>query len=176
MERRGWTGRCIYSDIMKMVAIMVLAGVVGCSRSDRTATVEQVSTVTVTSAPLTVPAASSDDDQLDRRVVLAAARTLPVVIDAVGGMNALASHEPTSDEQATFKVQLALLDDDFMDPASDIDVRVDNGVATLRGTTTTPEARTDAERIAMRYPGVASVDNQLRVGPPVRRAAPPHHR
>jgi hypothetical protein len=157
---------------MKIVAIMVLAGVVGCSRSDKTATVEQVSTVTVTSAPLTVPAANGDPDQLDRRVVLAAAQNLPVVIDAVGGMNELTTEDSTSDQQATFKVQLALLDDaDFSRHASDIDVRVDDGVATIRGNTTTPEARTDAERIALRYPGVVSVDNRLRVAPiAVRRA------
>jgi hypothetical protein len=100
---------------MKIVAIMVLAGLVGCSRSDKTATVEQVSTVTVTSADLTVPSANGDQDELDRRVILAAAQNLPVVFDAVGGMNALATHQPTSDDQATFQVQLALIDDaDFM--------------------------------------------------------------
>ena len=148
---RSWIGRCIYSD----------------------RTVEQVSTVTVTSADLTVPSANADQDELDRRVILAAAQNLPVVFDALGGMNALATHQPTSDDQATFQVQLALLDDaDFMRQASDIDVRVDDGVATVRGNTTTPEARTDAERIAMRYAGVASVDNQLRVSPAaVLRAA-----
>jgi hypothetical protein len=157
---------------MKIVAIMVLAGVVGCSRSDKTATVEQVSTVTVTSAPMTMPVANGDPDQLDRRVVLAAAQNLPVVIDAVGSMNALSTQESTSDEKATFTVQLALHDDaDFSRQASDIDVRVDDGVATIRGNTTTPEARTDAERIALRYAGVVSVDNRLRVAPlAVRRA------
>lgn len=155
---------------MKIVAIMVLAGLVGCSRSDKTATVEQVSTVTMTSAPMTMPVANGDPDELDRRVVLAAGRNLPIVIDAVGSMNALATHESSSDAQATFNVQLALLDDaDFSSHASDIDVRVDDGVATIRGNTTTPGARTDAERIALRYSGVVSVDNELRVAPIVVR-------
>jgi hypothetical protein len=163
---------------MKIVAFMVLAAMVGCSRSDKTATVEQVSDVTVTSAPMTVPAVNADAEELDRRVVLAAARNLPVVIDAVGGMNAVATHQPGSDEQATFKIQLALVDDAYFTRyPSDIDVRVDDGIATLRGNTATPEGRTEAERIAMRYPGVVSVDNQLRVAPAavgVPRTAPAH--
>jgi osmotically-inducible protein OsmY len=165
---------------MKIAAFMVLAGLVGCSRSDKTATVEPVGTVTVTSADLTPPAAAiGEQDELDRRVILAAARNLPAVIDVVGGMNASATHEPTGDEQATVDVQLALLDDDaFTGDAKDatdiIDVRVDNGIATIRGNATTPEARTQAERIALRHRGVVSVDNQVRVRPAATRSAPAH--
>ncbi len=159
---------------MKIVAILVLAGLVGCSRSDKTATVEQVGTVTVTSAPLTEPAAAAEQgDELDRRVVLAAARNLPAVIDAVGVLNAVATEESAINAEATFKIQLALLEDaEITRHASDIDVRVDHGVATLRGNITTPEERSQAARIAMRCPGVASVDNQLRVRPEGTEAAP----
>lgn len=161
---------------MKIVALLWFAAVVGCSRNDKTATVEHVSTVTVTSAPITLPTPTptTEEDELDRRVILAAARNLPVVIDSLGGISALQTPAPESDEQATFQIQLALLDDaGFMSHASDIDVRVDDGIVTLRGNTTTPAARTDAERIAMRYPGVVSVDDQLRVSLG-RRTAPAH--
>ena len=70
------------------------------------------------------------------------------------------------DDRTQFHIQMALLRDaDFVEHASDIDVQVDHGVVTLEGTTTTPAARTAAERIASQQSGVVQVDNRLRIGP-----------
>lgn len=159
---------------MKIVAVFALVALVGCSRNDKTATVEPVSTVTVTSAPITLPTPTTEEE-LDRRATLAAARSLPGVIETLNGMTALPSPPPEGDDQTTFHIQFALLqDDDFVDHASDVDVKVSHGMVTLRGNTTTPQARTAAERIAMRQPGVISVDNELRIGPAGHQTAPAH--
>jgi osmotically-inducible protein OsmY len=47
--------------------------------------------------------------------------------------------------------------------AGDVEVDVDEGAVTLRGLVEVPSQRDRAERIVMAVPGVASVENQLRV-------------
>ncbi len=75
------------------------------------------------------------------------------------------------DDRIAFSIYLALgRDPDFVAGATDIVVRVVQGVATIQGNTTTPEERTAAERIAGQQIGVIHVDNQLRLPPPPARA------
>lgn len=171
---------------MRIVAFLALAVVAGCSRNDKTATPEPVGTTTVTSMPLTL--ATPADGELDRRDdrangatpthpaftddmverAVGELSTSPVtgVTETVQGLSLRPFMVGDGDERAQFRVQFALLhDDDFVEHASDIDVRAEHGVVTLQGTTTTPAARTAAERIAGRQPGVAQVDNRLRIGP-----------
>jgi osmotically-inducible protein OsmY len=56
----------------------------------------------------------------------------------------------------------ALIDDDELH-ADDIDVEVRDGAVTLRGMVELPVQRDRAERVVIAVPGVASVDNHLRV-------------
>jgi osmotically-inducible protein OsmY len=148
---------------MKIVAILALGALVGCSRNDKTATVEPVSTVTVTSETITVPLTPTDQE-LDRRAMLAAAQTMPGVAETVDVPSVLAVTPPDADDQTTMHVQVALLKDpDFVEHSSDVVVHVDRGTVTLQGNTTTPQARTAAERIVMRQEAVVSVNNELRV-------------
>lgn len=153
---------------------ITVAALVGCSRNDKTATEEPVSTTTVTLAPITLVGPS--DEELASRANAAteaqamaeAESALPHVIGAMDTLNEpLQAFSPTArDDRTAFHIQLALLQDaDFVAQASDIDVQVEQGVVTLRGVTTTPEARTTAERIASRQSGVVKVDNRLRIGP-----------
>jgi osmotically-inducible protein OsmY len=53
-------------------------------------------------------------------------------------------------------------------PERKINVDVDNGVVTLRGTVDTAEARTEAERVAVETDGVKRVNNQLKVSKTTR--------
>ena len=131
---------------MRIVAFIAVAALAGCSRNDKTATEEPVSTTTVTLAPITI--AGPSDEELDRR---ANAATVAHVTGAMEAFDDLTGHPfslPEGDERTQFHIQMALLQDaDFEAHASDIDVQVDQGVVTLRGVTTTPEARTAAERM-----------------------------
>jgi osmotically-inducible protein OsmY len=52
---------------------------------------------------------------------------------------------------------------DWDTPARKINVDVNNNIVTLRGTVDTPQAKTEAERIAKQSVGVKSVRNQLKV-------------
>jgi hyperosmotically inducible protein len=56
-------------------------------------------------------------------------------------------------------------------PERKINVDVVNNVVTLRGTVDTPQAKTDAEKIAKETDGVKSVVNQLKVAPAAKGAA-----
>lgn len=55
-------------------------------------------------------------------------------------------------------------------PERKINVDVVDGAVTLRGTVDTPEARTEAERMAKETEGVTKVTNQLKVAPPAKPA------
>ncbi len=173
---------------MKIAAIgafLAMTMLSGCARKDKLATDEPVSTTTVTSAPLTL--SKHPDGELDRgtdpqpifdedtqRIVseLSIAR-VSGVMETLNDLSLRPFEPADDDERAQFHVQMALLHDaDFVDHASDVDVRVEHGAVTLAGTTSTPEARVAAERIASRQAGVVSVDNRMRVGPlraPTRR-------
>jgi osmotically-inducible protein OsmY len=62
--------------------------------------------------------------------------------------------------------QAAVLDALIADPevhAEDVEVDVDDGAVTLRGLVEVAAQRDRAERVVMAVPGVASVDNRLRV-------------
>jgi hyperosmotically inducible protein len=54
-------------------------------------------------------------------------------------------------------------------PERKINVDVDNGVVTLRGTVDTATARTEAERVARDTEGVKRVSNLLKVGKSAQR-------
>jgi osmotically-inducible protein OsmY len=169
---------------MKTLAILALLALVGCSRNDKTATVEPVGTTTVTSAPATMGEVS--EQQLDRpetSIVLSQPSfstsdvdrainqiNMTRVTEVMEPLNDLArnplSPAPEGDERTTFHVQMALLrSEEVVDRAGDIDVKVDHGAVTLEGVTSTPAARTAAERVALQQPDVTTVDNRLRVGP-----------
>lgn len=174
---------------MKIGAIAVfvaLAALAGCSRNDKTATPEAVGTTTVTSAPLTL--STPDEDELDRRegYAIDALLARPVfmngdaerpvderpatrvmrIMDTLDELSLGRFSTVQGDERTLFHVQMALmLDADFLENASDVDVQVDRGVVTLTGTTTTPASRASVERIAAQQSGVARVDNRLRIGP-----------
>jgi osmotically-inducible protein OsmY len=162
---------------MRTAAFIAALALVGCSRTDKTATEEPVSTTTLTMAPVTVVGPS--DEELVRRANAANAASeaqalaqaelaLPRVTGLVETLNELTVEPyspPLGDDRIQFHIQLALLHDAaFVDNASDVDVHVDKGVVTLRGVATTPEVRTTAERIASRQSGVVNVDNRLRIG------------
>jgi osmotically-inducible protein OsmY len=61
-----------------------------------------------------------------------------------------------------------LTDDSWID-AGGVEIRVENGEVTLDGTVGNRAARRRAEDIALSVPGVAHVQNNLRVGGPVGR-------
>lgn len=183
---------------MKIAAITVfvaMAALAGCSRSDKTATPEPVGTTTVTSAPLTL--STPDEEELDRRERYAIDALLARPVFMNGDAERPVDERPASrvmrimdtlddlslgrfssvegDDRTLFHVQMALmLDADFLENTSDVDVHVDRGVVTLTGTSTTPAARASVERIAMQQSGVARVDNRLRIGP--MRAPASHER
>jgi len=167
-------------------AILAVVAVVGCSRNDKTATHELTSTTTVTSAPLTLETPA--DRELDhgairlQRPAEVASPSLTTIgadpsvsrlsearVTVVGSTLqevSLTFAKGESDEDVRFDVAMALLRDGYLvDHAADVDVQVTNGAVTLAGTASTPEARTAAERIVLREPGVASVHNRMRVGP-----------
>jgi osmotically-inducible protein OsmY len=194
---------------MKILALMALAALVGCSRSDKIATEEPAITITVVREPIVLPPPS--DEELDRRAtaalvaqpdlaqpragitasddVLAAegteigvasttmaeiSLTRPAGFEAT--LNELTTRPLTQrehDDRVAFGIYLALgRDPEFVAGATDIDVRVVRGVATLQGNTATPEERAAGARIAARQAGVVRVDNQLRLAPPPARARP----
>ena len=171
---------------MKITAIAVfaaMAALAGCSRSDKTATQEAASTTTVTSAPLILPA--PDDEQHDRpeRYAIDAILARPIfmngdaerpvdqrpaarvmrTMDTLDDLSLGRFSSVEGDDRTLFHVQMALmLDADFLENASDVDVQVEHGVVTLTGITTTPAARTSVERIASEQSGVVKVENRLR--------------
>ena len=163
---------------MRIVALIAALALAGCSRNDKTATEEPVSTTTLTMAAVTVVGPS--DEELVRRANAANAASeaqalaeaeaaLPRVTGMMETLDELTVppySPPQTDGRIQFHIQLALLHDaELVDNASDLDVHVDQGVATLRGVTTRPEVRTTAERIASSQSGVVKVDNRLRIGP-----------
>ncbi len=151
---------------MKILAVMALAALVGCSRNDKTATEEPASTVTVTSAPIAVGGSGSAPDPATKAAAELAVANASGVVGALEEITLQQPGAESPDDRTAFKIQLALLQDQyFVDHAGDVDVKVDHGVASLHGTTSTPEARTAAERITSKQPGVTVVDNQLRLGP-----------
>ena len=169
---------------MRTVAILAVLALVGCSRNDKTATVEPVGTTTVTSAPATMgPVSEQELDRRETAIVLAQPSfstsdvdraigqlDMTRVTDVMEPLNDLArnplSPAPEGDERTLFHVQMALLrSEEVVDHAGDIDVKVDHGAVTLEGVTSTPSARTAAERVALQQPDVSTVDNRLRVGP-----------
>ena len=167
---------------MRILALMAALALVGCSRNDKTATEEPVGTTTITLAPVTVVGGSEDELELGANAATVAQPTFAdgfegmtpatAVARVTGMMETLhgVAVYPFSiaerDDRTQFHIMMALLRDaDFVDHASDIDVKVDHGAVTIEGITSTPSARTSAERIASQEPGVVSVDNRLRIGP-----------
>jgi osmotically-inducible protein OsmY len=81
------------------------------------------------------------------------------------------TQEPSSTEDLkTEKHVQAELQKDAALKDNDIDVKIDHGVATLKGTVDTSSERATAERIA-RVEGVTGVDNQLEVAGTKARGA-----
>ncbi|GAC1556689.1 MAG: hypothetical protein NVS3B10_17020 [Polyangiales bacterium] len=192
---------------MKILALMALAALVGCSRSDKTATAEPPITITVVRERIVLP--PPPPEELDRGAtaglvaqpdcavphvgvtasdpVLATegteidvARTTMAEIEATrpAGFEATL-HELTTrgltpydrDQRVAFGIYMALLGDPKLAAdATDVDVRVVGGVATLQGNTATPEERLAGGQIAAMQKGVVRVDNQLRVVPPAARS------
>jgi len=68
-----------------------------------------------------------------------------------------------SDSSITARVKATLADDSRLQ-GSDIHVKTDSRVVTLRGKVASDEQRRDAERVAQNVRGVDSVDDQLSVG------------
>lgn len=143
--------------MLRMRALAALFGalvvIAGCSRADRNATDEPVSSTTVTSAPVVTRAWTPEAEQESR---LAATNAID-----------LDDSEPVdTDETVSFRLQRALLTDPaVVDDAEHVSVEVVQGIATLRGTATKPETRTAIQRLASATAGVVVVVNRIAVRP-----------
>jgi HSP20 family molecular chaperone IbpA len=170
---------------MRSLAFLALAAVVGCSRSDQTATDEPVSTTTVTAAPMVFAGNfATPDEELSRRavVIVAADPDLSItsedvaldVTEGVVTIHGATRRPPTqaeTDDAIAFGVERALLHDAAVVRDADrVSVRVEHGVVTVHGTSTSEEARERVTAVASRTRGVVSVDNHITLGAK-RRAA-----
>lgn len=104
----------------------------------------------------------SADSQLSKETLEQVVADVPGVKTTLNKLDVRSVTNAEADENIAFSIQRALVTDPVLAPEADnVTIEVKNGVVTLRGPVTSPDARTAIERVIEQKPGVVAVDNEL---------------